>query len=295
MAPRRTDMEVVGLATTVVEPDGASNGKVLYCLPGGGLSRRYFDLDGSYSMAAHLAGRGFTVVAIDHPGVGDSRAPDDPWTLTPSVVADADALAVAQLHRRLGGTAIGVGHSMGAMLTVKVQARHHPYAGLALLGYAHSDHYELTALAAHLTDEERTVIGDAEAITARLVDFAKARYREPLPVATSARSSFLLADMPVSEEGLAAIDRSASNLLVCCGLASMLKCTLSDAGHLDVPVFVGFGERDITGNARATASALSRCPDITLFELPGSGHNHNVAPNRARLWDRLATWAEGVE
>jgi len=29
---------------------------------------------------------------------------------------------------------------------------------------------------------------------------------------------------------------------------------------------------------------------VLLYVLPGAGHNHNVAPNRELLWDRLATW-----
>jgi hypothetical protein len=100
--------------------------------------------------------------------------------------------------------------------------------------------------------------------------------------------------MDVPEEALAAIAASASPLLACCGLASMLKCTADDVTKLDVAVFLGFGEHDITGNARATAGLMRACPDITLFELPGAGHNHNVAPNRTQLWDRLGRWALGI-
>jgi len=288
-------VEAAGLVATVVEPDGAANGRVLYCLPGGGMSRRYFDLPlAGYSMAEHLAAAGFVVVTIDHPGVGDSPGPEDGWSLVPAVVADADAAAVRDLHAALGGIPIGVGHSMGGMLTVTLQARHRLYAGLGLLGYAHSDHYEETVLASHLTEAELAIVARPDRIADRLVELARERFGTPSRKATTARSAFLLGGMDVSEEALAAIDASASNLLSCCGLASMLKCTADDVTGLDVAVFLGFGERDITGNARATASLLPACPDITLFELPGAGHNHNVAPNRAQLWDRLGRWALGI-
>src|SRR6185312_7250360 len=164
MTLQRTQTQAAGLAATIVEPGGERNGRVLYCLPGGGMSRRYFDLDApGFSMAEHLAAQGFVVVTIDHPGVGESPPPDDPWTLTPDVVADA-AAAVAELDAQLGGIPIGVGHSMGGMLTVTVQARHRPYAGLGLLGYAHSDHYELTALAGFLSDEEKSLVGNQDAL-----------------------------------------------------------------------------------------------------------------------------------
>ena len=56
------------------------------------MSRRYFDLDvagqnGAFSMARHLAAGGDLVVTVDPPGVGESDAPDDGYTLTPRVVA----------------------------------------------------------------------------------------------------------------------------------------------------------------------------------------------------------------
>jgi pimeloyl-ACP methyl ester carboxylesterase len=259
------------------------------------MSRGYFDLDADgFSMAAHLAGSGFVSVLLDHPGVGDSPAPADPWTLTPEVVAAADSAAVGELHERLGGVAIGVGHSMGAMLTVTAQGRSQPYAGLALLGFAQIRDYGHTALAAHLTADERAVLADPAKLEKQLVALAQQRFGRPLVRATTARSPFLLGGMPVPEAGLAAIDRCASNLIATCGLGSMLKCAAPQMAAIDVPVFLAFGEHDITGDARDTANALRCCPDLTIFELSGAGHNHNVAPNRRVLWDRLAHWACGI-
>jgi pimeloyl-ACP methyl ester carboxylesterase len=292
----RTETTSAGLAVTVVEPDGPSTGRVLYCLPGGGLSRRYFELDApGWSMAEHLAERGHTVVTLDHPGVGESPAPADPWTLTPSVVADADADAIRELQQHLGGTSIGVGHSMGGMLTLTLQARHRLHSAIALLGYAHTDDYKDTTLAGRLTDEERSVLGDPAAIGNRLVALAKARFGEPLfQPPSDTGSTFLVGSAPIPADGRRALKRAASPLLACCGLASMLKCTIDDARALSVPVFVACGEYDIAGDFRSMAGVLASCPDITLFELPGAAHTHNVAPNRAALWDRLAAWATTV-
>jgi pimeloyl-ACP methyl ester carboxylesterase len=260
------------------------------------MSRGYFDLSADgYSMAAHLADTGFTSVLIDHPGVGDSPPPDDPWTLTPHVVAAADAAAVEELQARLGGIPIGVGHSMGAMLTVTLQGRHSAYAGLGLLGFAQIQDYADTELATHLSPAERDVLGDPATLARELVPLAQAKFSRPLPRGTTARSPFLLGGMPVPEEALAAIDRCASHLIAVCGLGSMLKCAAPEMRLIDVPVFVGFGEHDITGDARDTANALPSCRDITLFELAGAGHNQNVAPNRHELWDRLGQWALGVQ
>src|SRR5437773_5974327 len=127
-------------ARVVADPErvGATSA-IVCCFPGGGMSARYFEIDG-YDMAAHLAGAGHIAVLIDHPAVGDSDVPDDPWTLTCEVVADADvAAARVAIDGLRAGTlidglpalpdarAIGCGHSMGAMLVAYQQARHQPY------------------------------------------------------------------------------------------------------------------------------------------------------------------------
>jgi alpha-beta hydrolase superfamily lysophospholipase len=46
------------------------------------MSRGYFDIQappsvGNFSMARHLIERGFVVITLDSPGVGESDVPDD--------------------------------------------------------------------------------------------------------------------------------------------------------------------------------------------------------------------------
>ena len=55
---------------------------------------------------------------------------------------------------------------------------------------------------------------------------------------------------------------------------------------VDVPVFLGVGDRDITGEARRIPGQFPPAADITLYVLEESGHNHNVAPTRQVLWER---------
>ena len=74
---------------------------LVVCVPGGGMTRRYFDLPehlpGRWSMARHLVDdHGLAVLTLDHLGVGDSPPPDDPYTLTPRVVAAVNAHVVAE-------------------------------------------------------------------------------------------------------------------------------------------------------------------------------------------------------
>src|SRR5688572_28383095 len=83
-------------ARVIADVDRRAGGPVpvLICFPGGGMSGRYFEITG-FDMAAHLAAEGIVVVTIDHPAIGDSDVPDDPWLLTPEMVGDADAAAAA--------------------------------------------------------------------------------------------------------------------------------------------------------------------------------------------------------
>jgi hypothetical protein len=62
-------------ADIFVPQDLAPRPLLWVCIPGGGISRQYFDLDvarqeGAFSMARHLAAGGDLIVTVDPPGVG---------------------------------------------------------------------------------------------------------------------------------------------------------------------------------------------------------------------------------
>ncbi len=112
----------------VVDRERWDGRTILCCFPGGGMSSRYFQLDG-FDMAGQLA-EAIALLLVDHPGVGGSDVPDDGWALTPEVVADADVAAVERSFAALSlrdVRAIGLGHSMGSMLVAYQQARHRTY------------------------------------------------------------------------------------------------------------------------------------------------------------------------
>jgi pimeloyl-ACP methyl ester carboxylesterase len=272
----------------VFEPAGAPRA-VFCCLPGGGMSRRYFDLDvPGYSMARHLAALGFVVITIDPPGVGESDRPADGYSLTPDAVADAVASTVAELLRDVpaGLPRVGLGHSAGGLVTVVQQSRHRTYDALALLGF------EGRGLVDMLTPEERRYAGDPLGLRDAIADLAATRFANPLPEGTTATSAFLLGPEEPPADALAALGASKSAMLALVGLTSMVPGSIRpELASVDVPVFLGVGEHDITGPPREIPPQLPACRDMTLFVLPGAGHNHNVAAERARLWDRLASWA----
>ncbi len=263
---------------------------VCCCVPGGGMSRGYFDLQtpasvGNFSMVRHLVDRGFVVVTLDSPGVGDSDIPDDGYTLTPEVVADVNSRAFDQvLERWPDAMKIGVGHSAGALLTVVQQARHHTYDALGLFGFGRGGHEQFA-----LTQEERDQAGG-------IVELTRQRFGDPLPGGGSTSTSpFLLGGMEVPPEALEAIGSVKTRLLGVVGLASMIPGSVdAEMAAIDVPTFLALGEHDIAGDPHAIPACFPACRDFTLVVLPGTGHNHNVAPDRELLWERFVVWAAAL-
>jgi pimeloyl-ACP methyl ester carboxylesterase len=66
----------------------------------------------------------------------------------------------------------------------------------------------------------------------------------------------------------------------------------AELASIAAPVFVAVGDNDIAGPPHLIGGAFERCREFTLYVLPASGHNHNVAPTRALLWDRVADWVD---
>jgi hypothetical protein len=183
-----------------------------------------------------------------------------------------------------------VGHSAGALLTVVQQARHRTYDGLGLLGFGNGGHERFA-----LSTEELGVGDDPDARRAAIVDLTRERFGRPLPRGSTATSEFLLGGMEVPAEALETLGSVRSALLAIVGLTSMIPGSVApEMAAVDVPVFLGLGQHDIAGDPHGIPAFFGGCHDLTLFVLEGAGHNHNVAPRREVLWDRLARWAAAV-
>jgi pimeloyl-ACP methyl ester carboxylesterase len=68
----------------------------------------------------------------------------------------------------------------------------------------------------------------------------------------------------------------------------------TEAAMVDVPVFLGFGERDTSPDVHGEAAAFPNARDISLFVVPRMAHMHNFASTRRLLWDRLSDWSSMV-
>jgi pimeloyl-ACP methyl ester carboxylesterase len=266
----------------------------LVCVPGGAMNRRYFDLRApgleSYSFALQMVQRGFIVVLVDPLGIGESSRPVDGYALTTELLARANAHAVQAVLSRvreghaLPGVApvpalasVGVGHSMGAMLTIVQQAQDGRHKGLAILG----------AEVAQLGHEEAR---------ARLPELARRQFREPYPsIPRSAEGATLYAGSHAESAGIEAIKAARERLLPVPAFQSMLPGNVApEAAAIEVPVYVAVGELDMTGPAAEVPKAFPRSPAVTLEVLPRAGHAHFIFPARGQLFDSLARWARAL-
>jgi len=282
----------IALAATVFAADVPVTERpvVLFCFPGGGMSRRYFDLDG-FSFAGSMTGAGFLVIAFDHAGIGDSGKPRDAFALSARRLAASEAQAVGEVAARLRTgdlhddiaaipdfSMIGLGHSMGGMLVTMQQAAFRPYAALALLGFS--------------------TRGLPEVLTPAEQEEAKRAIRDDdyyVRLAVQRFGGAALADIPARREGSAALKAASAPLLTVAAMQSMLPGNVAEeAASIDVPIFLAVGDKDITGRPEAIAPRFSAAPDTQLLVMENAGHHPFIAPSAEALYTALGAWAASL-
>jgi alpha-beta hydrolase superfamily lysophospholipase len=266
---------------------------VVFGFPGGGYARGYFHIEwpglSGYSQAEHHLRAGFFFVACDHLGVGQSSLPD-PAALDFRTVPAANRATVETVMERLesgtlvpgleplrGATVIGMGQSMGGCFLVVQQAQRPCYDAIAVLGYS----------------AIQTVLPVPPGGGAAL------------PRAEAFRYGFHWDDVP---RALVAADMEggypqrgdrlppwASRTVPGCATSMLEPGRIArEAAAIDVPVFIGVGERDVCPDPHAEPAAYRSARDVTLWVQPRAAHMHNFAGTRELLWDRLAVWALGI-
>jgi pimeloyl-ACP methyl ester carboxylesterase len=289
---------------------------VLCCLPGGGVDRRYWDIrvprDDTYSFGRHFAARGFVVVAADHLGVGESTmAP--PGDLTVEVLAAAADHAMGAVLARLRDgsldddlpplsdlVAVGVGHSMGSMLTVEQQATHRSYAALVLLGFGNRGLPDL------LPPDLLALADDPDALRRRIPDVWRRRAEEmasapPPPPDPSPRRDGRRAGSPffhgegLPDDVVAAVKAISSPAPGVAAMTSMVPGSVRrEMAAIDVPILLANGELDFAGSAHEIVAGFPGSLDVTFVVLPATGHSPHAFPTRLALWARLEAWARSL-
>ena len=104
------------------------------------------------------------VIAMDHPGTGENQLPQDHPFLKPKTAAGYIATAIPNFIATLkleSKRLIGVGHSMGGMMTILVQGLAKVYNAIVLIGS------NAGGLDWGLTDKEKTYIEKQDDFEAR--------------------------------------------------------------------------------------------------------------------------------
>jgi pimeloyl-ACP methyl ester carboxylesterase len=280
----------------IFEPvDAPIRPTLVYCIAGGGAAASAFDLevDGfeDFSFARHLASRGLFVAAFDHPGVGTSTPVPDMYRLDVGTVASAHAHVVATVSQSFDNVrVVGLGHSMGGMVLDVMQARHGQFDAIVALGHGGGGLPEV------LTAEEVALAGGSgSGFDTAVTELARARFRpdSTVPKRLPAHGTFFGEDVPA--EVVAAMGAHQAELLYHCALQVLIPDSIAaEMAAIDVPVFIGLGERDLIDNPHAVVASYTGSSDVTLSVLAGAGHCQFQAANRHALWRRIAQWIEVV-
>jgi len=292
---------------------------ILFCLPGGFLSRRYFDLqndlqndaetagDRLYSFAEAMAKEGFVTIALDHIGVGESSKPEPiegGYSLGVEAIARANQCALELALARLAvgdpsldlppcpsPVTIGVGHSMGSMLTVEQQSIARPHRALLLFSFS------TRGTPAFLDDAMREYANDPERTRREIGILARRSMGSPYPGQANdsdenRRAAFGIGTAPTSAEE--ALHAASTNLLAVGGLMSMVPGGFAPpAREIDVPVFMIIGDHDLHDD-RHMREDLPHSPDLTSLVLEDCWHCHFVANTRETIWERASGWIREV-
>jgi pimeloyl-ACP methyl ester carboxylesterase len=280
---------------------------MLVCLPGGGTNRCFFDLqppesqrDGSFSFARHMTARGFIVALVDHLGVGESSRPRDGYALSSDVLSQAadhvHGAIRAQVQAHYGNAfarpcSIGVGHSMGAMITVLQQAQHHTHQAIVLLGFS------TRGLPEYVPQPLHGLTRDPVALRAQLATHARDMFKEPYPrLQPTAESRTMFASDRADARGVAALKVAGDEpLLPVPSFHAILPGNVaSEAASIDVPVFLGVGDQDIVGPPGEVSRAFQRSSAVASYVMPNTGHCHFLFASRFALFEAIAAWTRLV-
>jgi len=301
--------EPLQVTVTVAAPDATqlpSRPFVVIATPGGTYHRRYWDLQppgrSGFSQAEFLADRGVVFVACDYLGGGDSSRPDDGDFIGLEVQADAahgvfhgvrDALAEGTLVDGLAPVAdptfVGIGQSLGGFITMIQQGKYADYPAVGIFGASP----RLIANTREQPEWEQLSAAERRAwITA---ENARQSGGAALPMYHGApreqyRGIFHVADVP---DDLVAYDEAECHTLIPrnSGIDGMTPGFAQPfATRIRSPLFLAFGELDVSADPHAEPLGYPHARDITLVVVPRMAHMHNFAETRAQLWERFWAW-----
>jgi len=274
------------LSALLYKADPGSKKPLLFCLPGGGAGRGFFDLAPNFSFTSLMNGLGFDVLIMDHPGTATNPLPDYHGFLTPRQSADYITWALKTwVHDR---DVIGLGHSMGGFIVTLMQARHNCFTALALLGSSAG------GLDWGLTEEELLYKNDPDAVARDQEKLTLAKFKTAFPKGVgggpSGKSITFGGETPLLTQ---ALRENTCELFAAGGMMSMIAGSFSEeVKAIDIPMFFAFGDHDIGIPPRDVPKDYVNAPSTKLIILENTGHNHMAFSSIYHLATQLGDWAK---
>jgi pimeloyl-ACP methyl ester carboxylesterase len=263
-------------------------------LHGGGYDHRYWDvgtINGTdYSYARDMAGRCYTVLALDRLGAGESSQPDGDL-----IDKEQDASSIAQILaalRKQGNPSgrkfkniVLVGHSFGSFSAIYTLGAHGDLAdALVVTGWTNSPGVvpiDPAFIQAVLANPYISLPAEV-----RIALFYHLASADPEVIAFD---NATLADTTTRGFVLDAVDVFTARAL---GDVNQIKA-LTKVDQVGVPVFVQLGDFDAlfpASLAGAEAQFYSGAPYVTVDTLSNIGHSFNLHTNHQAGWDEIAAW-----
>ena len=280
------------LTANCYSPDDEHSGQLFFCLPGGGASQGYFNLgvvDGfDYSFVSRMTALGHVMVTMDHPGTGQNPLPDSHPFLTPRQASDYLAAAFGQIKSTPEFEqlqAIGLGHSMGGMVTTLIQARHCLFSKLVLLGSS------ARGLDWGTTDEEKEYIGKPDALERDLEQLVLKRYGAAFTAISGGPSGKSITFGGANPDITAKLRDNMASLFAAGGTTSMIRGGFApEAAAIDVPIFFAFGDHDIGAPPDEVPQDFKAAPEVKIHLMENTGHNSFAFPTIAELCAEIDHW-----
>jgi len=260
----------------------------LFCLPGGGASAEFFDLADGFSFAKKMSSKGYDIITMDHPGTATNPLPSDHHFLKPREAADYIAEALNRLD--IKDDIIGIGHSMGGLVTTLIQAQHRPFKAIGLLGSSAG------GLEWGLSEEEKAYIDKPEDFARDLKKLTLAKFGRAfteIPSGPSGKSITFGGETPELTQRLREVS---CELYAAGGMMSMTRGSFrKEVEAIDVPIFFAFGDHDIGIPPEDAPKDYINTPSTELIVLENTGHNHFAFSSIETLCGRLDHWASNFD
>lgn len=260
----------------------------LLLVHGGTYDHRYWDaprINGvNYSYARYAAAQGYTVVAIDQLGAGESTDPNGDLTEVAPLANSVHQVAQQlRADRSLFGRCdqlVYIGHSLGTATTVYAQGTYHDADAIVATGWSQAD------LSLPVTPESLGALATAP------------YFAIPPELRTQ-----LFYYPPYTDPAVIEYDNTWLVNLVSRGLVFNAFTFIGDpvasqAAQVTEPVLIQLGEFDALFPAPAAAptevAQWTSSPDVSFAAVPNAGHDLNLHLNNRIAWRQIDRWLERV-